>query len=115
MASVNAEVENRGFPDLSMGIGLSTGEAVAGNIGSEMHVKYSVIGNIVNLAARIEGITSGGQIFASDATFNEVRDIVQIAGQLDVMLKGMSQPVPIYEITGIGGEYDIVKSMEAVA
>jgi len=114
MASVNAEVEGRGLPDLSMGIGLSTGEAVAGNIGSEMHVKYSVIGNIVNLAARIEGIASGGQIFASDATFNEVRDIIHTAGHLEVKLKGMSQPVPIYEITGIGGEYDIVKSMEVV-
>lgn len=115
MVSVNTEIEGRGLPDLSMGIGLSTGEAVAGNIGSLTRVKYSVIGNIVNLAARIEGIASGGQIFASDATFNEVRDIVLTAGHLNVKLKGMSQPVPIYEITGIGGEYDIVKSIEAVA
>ncbi len=115
MVSVNAEIEGRGLPDLSMGVGLSTGEAVAGNIGSLTRVKYSVIGNIVNLAARIEGIASGGQIFASDATFDEVRDIVLTAGHLNVKLKGMSQPVPIYEMTGIGGEYDIIKSMEAVA
>ena len=110
MVSVNAKIENRGMPDLSMGIGLSTGEAVAGNIGSKARVKYSVIGSIVNMAARIEGIASGGQIFASEATFNEVRDIVFIAGNLNVKLKGIDQPVPIYEITGIGGGYDIAKS-----
>ncbi|NQU61337.1 MAG: GAF domain-containing protein [Rhodospirillales bacterium] len=115
MPSVNAEIEGRGLPDLSMGIGLSTGEAVAGNIGSERRVKYSVIGNIVNLAARIEGVTSGGQIFVSKATFDEVSDIVHTAGHLNVKLKGMSQPVPLYEITGIGGDYNIFKSLEAVA
>jgi len=115
MTSVNAEIEGRGLPDLSMGIGLSTGEAVAGNIGSETRVKYSVIGSIVNLAARIESIASGGQIFAHEATFNEIRDIVFTAGHLNVKLKGLSQPVPIHEITGIGGKYDIAKSVEAVA
>lgn len=115
MPTVNDEIEGQGLPDLSMGIGLSTGEAVAGNIGSETRVKYSVIGNIVNLAARIESIASGGQIFASETTFDEVRDIVLTAGHLNVKLKGLSHPVPLYEITGIGGEYDIAKSMEAVA
>jgi len=115
MAAVNTEIEGRGLPGLSMGIGLSTGEAVAGNIGSERRVKYSVIGSIVNLAARIEGIASGGQIFASDATFEEVRDIADTAGHLNVKLKGLSQPVPLYEITGIGGEYNVFKTTEAVA
>ncbi|NQV82298.1 MAG: GAF domain-containing protein [Rhodospirillales bacterium] len=115
MPLVNAEIEGRGLPDLAMGIGLSTGEAVAGNIGSKTRVKYSVIGNIVNLAARIESITSGGQIFASDATFQEVRDIVFTAGHLNVKLKGMSRLVPIHEITGIGGQFDIAKSLESVA
>ncbi len=115
MVHVNHEIEAKGLPHLAMGIGLSTGEVVAGNIGSQARVKYSVIGSIVNLAARIESISSGGQIFASDATFNEVHDIVFTAGNLNVKLRGMSQPVPIYEITGIGGEYDIAKSEEALA
>ncbi|MFQ5757971.1 MAG: adenylate/guanylate cyclase domain-containing protein [Acidiferrobacterales bacterium] len=115
MASVNAEIEDRGLPHLSMGIGLSTGEAVAGNIGSESRVKYSVIGSIVNLAARIEGIASGGQIFASDATFNEIHDIVRTAGNLNVKLKGLIHPAPIYEIIGISGEYNVHKSMEAIS
>lgn len=107
MASVNAKVVGRDLPELKMGIGLSTGEVVAGNIGSEMRVKYSVIGRTVNLAARIEGISSGGQIFASDTTFNEVSDIVHTAGKLNMKLKGVSQTVPVHEVTGIGGEYGL--------
>ncbi|MAF49201.1 MAG: hypothetical protein CMM10_13145 [Rhodospirillaceae bacterium] len=112
MAMVNAKIKGRDLPDLKMGVGLSTGEAVAGNMGSEMRVKFSVIGATVNLAARIEGMASGGQIFASDATFGDVRDIVQTAGSLNVQLRGLSQPVPIHEITGIGGDYEIEKSTQ---
>lgn len=105
--SVNTELAERGLPELRMGIGLSTGEVVAGNIGSEMHLKYSVIGRTVNLAARLEAIASGGQIFASDATYNEVCDIVSASGKLNIQLKGVPQPVPVYEIAGIDGEYGL--------
>ena len=75
MGAVNPEIEAKGLKKLAMEIGVRTGEVIAGNIGSETRMKYSVIGNTVNLAARIEGITSGGQIFASAATFDEIRDI----------------------------------------
>ena len=110
MAAVNDEIEGRGLKKLIMGIGVSTGEVIAGNIGSETRIKYSVIGNTVNLAARIEGITSGGQIFASAATYDEIRDIARTAGHLNVKLKGLNKPVPIYEITGIGGDYGVYTS-----
>jgi len=113
MPTVNAEIAGRGLPDLLMGIGLSTGEAVAGNIGSEMRVKYSVIGSTVNLAARIEGIADGGQIFTSQPTFDDVCEIVHTSGHLNVKLKGLSQPAPIYEITGIAGQYDVHKIEKA--
>jgi class 3 adenylate cyclase len=112
MAMVNAKVEGRDLPDLKMGIGLSTGDVVAGNIGSEMRVKFSVIGSVVNLAARIEGMASGGQVFASDATLDDVRHEARVAGSLNVQLKGLSAPVPIHEITGIGGKYEINKAVE---
>ncbi|HJP21931.1 MAG TPA: hypothetical protein QF861_10280, partial [Alphaproteobacteria bacterium] len=48
--------------------------------------------------------------FAAAATFEEIRDIASIAGHLNVKLKGLNQPVPIYEITGIGGDYGVYKS-----
>ena len=114
MAFVNSQIEGRDLPDLVMGIGLSTGEAVAGNIGSQSRLKYSVIGSTVNLAARIEGVASGGQIFSSQTTFNEIRDIVRTAGNLAVKLKGLNHPAVIYDIIGIGGEYDVDKLTEVV-
>ena len=107
MAAVNTANEDRDLPSLEMGIGLNTGEVVAGNIGSDMRVKYSVIGNPVNITARLESLASGGQIFASAATFDEVRDIVRTAGNLNVKVKGISGTVPVYEIVGIDGRYNI--------
>ena len=114
LASVNAEIDRRNLPDLAMGVGLSTGEVVAGNIGSESRLKYSVIGSTVNLAARIEGIASGGQIFASESTYNEVRDIVRTDGHLAVQLKGLNHPAIIHDIISIGGEYVVDKLMKVV-
>ena len=62
MAEVNQENRETDLPEIAMGIGIATGEAVAGNIGSDRRAKYSVIGSTVNLAARIESFTVGGQI-----------------------------------------------------
>lgn len=107
MAAVNAENGAKDLPPLEMGVGLNTGEVVAGNIGSDMRVKYSVIGNPVNVAARLESLASGGQIFASAATFAEVKDIVRTAGNLNVKVKGISGTVAVHEIVGIGGPYNI--------
>jgi len=109
MSVVNTEITNRKLPALRMGIGLSTGVAVAGNIGSEMRMKYSVIGSIVNLAARIEGIADGGQIFAAESTFHEAKDIVHTSGHLNVKLKGLERPVAIYEIDAIDGPFNLRK------
>jgi class 3 adenylate cyclase len=107
MAAVNAANESKELPPLEMGIGLNTGEVVAGNIGSDLRVKYSVIGSPVNIAARLESLASGGQIFASASTFAEARDIVRTAGNLNVKVKGIRGTVPIYEIAGIDGPFNV--------
>lgn len=107
MRDVNHLNVERGLPELAMGIGINTGEVIAGNIGSEQRMKYSVIGSPVNLAARIESFASGGQVLASDATHGEVADAVQTDGRLNVQLKGIEGTVPIHEIVGIG---DVRKS-----
>lgn len=107
MGRVNRETRRQGLPEVSMGIGINTGEVVVGNIGSQKHMKFSVIGDAVNLAARIESFTLGGQILVSDTTRKEVADIVRIDGRLRVKVKGIDEPVSIFDIGGIGGEYDI--------
>lgn len=107
MEPINKKIKAVGFPELQMGIGINTGEVVLGNIGSEKHTEYSVIGRDVNLAYRIESYTIGGQILISESTFKEVESILQIDGTKQIMPKGVQQPITIYDIGGILGEYNL--------
>ena len=112
MNAVNEKMKELGLPPLQMGIGINTGEVVVGNIGSEKRCKYGVVGSQVNLTYRIESYTTGGQIFISVATLKEVGSIVRIDGQKEVQPKGVKEPITIYEIGGIDGEYNLFLSKE---
>ena len=107
MRSVNQKLGQMGLPEIAMGIGINTGEVVAGNIGSQSRAKYAVVGNHVNLTARIESYTVGGQILISESTYAEIADIAKTNGSMEVEPKGVSQPISIYDIYGIGGNYDL--------
>jgi class 3 adenylate cyclase len=105
MADVNAAHARRGLPRFEMGIGINTGEAVVGNIGSEQRAKYAVVGAAVNLAARVEGCTVGGQIFLGPRTYASVRDLVEVGEPLSVELKGLAEPLVLHELRAIGGRF----------
>ena len=105
MAELNRTNTARSRPRFEMGIGLNTGEAVVGNIGSEQRAKYAVVGAAVNLAARVEGCTVGGQIFLSPATYERIRDVVEVAPPVPVELKGIAEPILLYELHGISGRF----------
>jgi class 3 adenylate cyclase len=107
MADVNADLEERGLPSLEMGIGVNTGEVVVGNIGSTTRAKYGVVGSHVNLTARIESYTVGGQILISEGTLEEVRGAVEIGQTQEFSTKGFSEPVHIYEVEAVGAGYDL--------
>lgn len=102
MDDLNELLESEDLARIAMGIGLNTGEVVVGNIGSEKRMKYSVVGSPVNLTARIEAFTIGGQILASKETCDEIGDELRIDGKLRVNMKGYSKPVSIYEVGGLG-------------
>ena len=105
MAEINAMHEARGLPRFEMGIGIHTGEAVVGNIGSEQRAKYAVVGSAVNVAARVEGCTVGGQVFLSDATCATLRPLVEVAPPISVEVKGLSAPLVLHELRAIQGQF----------
>jgi class 3 adenylate cyclase len=107
MEDVNQQNLRDGLPEVEMGIGVHTGEVIVGNIGSEKRTKYGAVGGDVNLAGRIESYTTGGQILISYATHVETADLVKITQTMTVEPKGVSEPITIYEVEGIGGEYNL--------
>jgi adenylate cyclase len=108
MGKVNDANRLVGLPELEMGIGLHDCEVIVGNIGSSEKTKYSVVGTGVNLVSRIESYTVGGQILASESVCEEAGDILRIDGRREVFPKGYEDPLRIYEIGGIAGQYNLV-------
>jgi adenylate cyclase len=107
MQQVNEWNHDRGFPPMQMGIGINFGEVVVGNIGSQRRVKYGVVGRNVNVAARIEQCTVGGQILVSESTRARCGDLLRIDGQMELRAKGVEKPMDVYEVGGIGGDYGL--------
>ncbi len=107
MLFVNERNRASGYPEVAQGIGINTGDLVVGNIGSEKRSKYGVVGRNVNLASRIESYTVGGQILISESTLQDCGPIIKINDLVEVMPKGFKDPITIYDIGGIGGEYNL--------
>jgi class 3 adenylate cyclase len=105
MAQLNRDNALRGWPAFEMGIGLHTGEAVVGNIGSEQRAKYAVVGAAVNRAARVEGCTVGGQIFVTARTLERIAGLAEVQDPIQVELKGIAEPVALYELRGLRGRF----------
>ncbi|MGB0588452.1 MAG: adenylate/guanylate cyclase domain-containing protein [Myxococcota bacterium] len=103
MVEFNDRSAALGYPRLEMGIGVNSGEVIAGNIGSERAAKYGVIGAAVNLTARLEGLTTGGQILISEGTRSLLGDDVDCIGPRLVRVKGISRPLAVFELKGMAG------------
>ena len=107
MDAFNKENEDLGMPNLYMGIGINTGQVVAGKIGSDLHNEYTVIGNEVNLASRIETYTLRGQILISQNTFSRLDGLVSVKAPIHVSVKGKRDPVLLYELAAIGPPHNL--------
>lgn len=94
--------QEEGKPALNIGIGVNSGDMVVGNMGSQMRFDYTVMGDMVNLGSRLEGINKeyGTNIICSEFTYNAVSDSM-CCRELDmVRVKGKELPVKIYELLG---------------
>jgi adenylate cyclase len=99
MEVLNGELRATGLPEISVGIGLHTGEATVGYIGSERRSEYTAIGDTVNLAARLESRAQGGQILSSRAVIEATADNRFNLRELPPMsVKNRVQPVSICEV-----------------
>ena len=104
---LNNEFIREGHPPLEMGIGINTGSVVVGNIGSEVRMKYAVVGSAVNTAARIESNTVGGQILLGESTYDLVKETVTCGAPQAFMMKGIKKPLVVYAVKRIGSPYNL--------
>jgi adenylate cyclase len=100
MKLFNEEMEADGFPEFQMGIGINVGDAVVGNIGSEVRAKYGIVGSAVNITNRIQAESKGGQILVSESVYRYLRPELRVKSSFEVLLKGVKERATLFEIEG---------------
>lgn len=105
VSEVNRRRLAQGGAPLQIGIGLDTGPAVVGNMGSKARMEFTAVGDCVNMASRLTGLARGEGIVVSSAVYTSVAGHVE-ADRLDGMeIKGLDNSVTIYSLTGLKGEW----------
>ncbi len=102
MKGVNAWNKENGYPALEMGIGINSGDAVIGNIGSDKKMKYGCMGSTVNTAGRVESLTVGGQVLITANTASRLACKFEYASEGSFLPKGSTDELKYYEVTQAG-------------
>ena len=115
LESLNEVRIGRGQPPVMIGMGLHTGYAISGTIGSDERMEYTVIGDTVNQSSRIEASTKafGTDLLLSEDTANLVKDSILIEKAGDVEVKGKAKPLSLFKVRGYldeNGKEVIVKT-----
>jgi len=95
---LNATRRRRGQPTLHIGIGINSGEAIVGNIGSEKRMEYTVIGDMVNVAQRLQALARGGETLIGASALPYVQPLVTVYDTVETRVKGRRQPVRAHRI-----------------
>jgi adenylate cyclase len=103
LQALNARWAGEGrFAELDIGIGINTGPMIAGNIGSEQIMSYTVIGDAVNLGSRLESLNKqyGTRILISEATLERLGGRYTVKPLGEVVVKGKTHPIGVFEVVG---------------
>jgi adenylate cyclase len=112
LAQLNKSFAERQLPELGMRIGINSGPMVVGMMGSARKLNYTVIGDTVNLASRMEGANKqfGSKIMISESTYRLAKDDVDVRELDKIAVKGKNEPVVVYELLARKGALDAKKS-----
>jgi len=111
LLELQASWQAQGLPLIDIGIGINTGDMVVGNMGSVQRTDFSVIGDTVNLASRVESLNKemGSRILITRSTYEAVKDEVEVRGPLTAAVKGKEEAAEVYEVYGWKGGNDSQK------
>ncbi len=101
MRQLNIERSQQGKEPIWVGIGINSGEVVVGNIGSQERLDYTAVGDVVNLAQRLQELAAAGEIMVSDSVFKETAGQFLISALQPMMVKGKKEPIRSYLVKGI--------------
>jgi adenylate cyclase len=97
----NAEREKAALPQVRIRVGINSGPAVVGNVGTEKRVDYTVLGSAVNIASRLEsGVAKPGQVVVSNNTLERIMGSFQTESLGEFALKGLQQKMPVFNVIG---------------
>jgi len=100
-APVAAAWQRRHGLELGVGVGICTGEAIIGNVGSEHYASYTIIGNPVNTAARLMQMAAAGEVLVCGPVYERIRHLLsghRVAERGDVTLRGRTEPIPVFAV-----------------
>ncbi|NBV50253.1 HAMP domain-containing protein [bacterium] len=101
MELLNQEFLKQGIPQIGVGIGIHCGTVVAGTLGSNDRMEYTVIGDVVNTAQRVEGKAAAGTVLLTQEAYEVVRRYVEAASIGEFSLKGKAHPVPLWQVSSV--------------
>jgi adenylate cyclase len=98
VAELGEQRRAMGVDPLGVGVGINSGRAVAGNMGSSNRLNYTVLGEVVNLASRLCGLAPAGEVYLSEATASEVNSLVDLEAVGTRRLKGFSKDCDVFRV-----------------